>query len=216
MKKVMRLVLIVVISVLFASGCKDKDKADGKDPAQDTKPEVTDVAEEGTSDAQENIDEPDQSGADGGSVLSTDDKSVSITIIRPEGYESPEYSSELQVAFQRTGENGENSTQLNFRLAAESEDEVMTVAQQEVGYILSANADGTVEQGMAGEVQTSAVGERQWSYFTYSTEGLEGVRAWALLSNGCVISCMAENLGTGLEPMNVEAILQTFDASIQE
>ena len=87
MKKVMRLVLIVVISVLFASGCKDK--ADEKDPAQDTKPEVTDVAEEGTSDAQENIDEPDQSGADGGSVLSTDDKSVSITIIRPEGYESP-------------------------------------------------------------------------------------------------------------------------------
>lgn len=217
MKKIIRLGLVVMMSILFAAGCKEKDKADDSDPAQDTKADVIDVAEPEAADAQGGGTEgADQGGEDGIATLSTDDRSISITVVRPEGYEIPEYSSEFQVVFQRMGENGENSMQMNLRLVAESESEVMAVAQQEVGYILSANGEGAQEQAVPGEVQTSSSGARQWSYFTYSTEGLEGVRAWSALSNGCVISCIAENLGSGLEPLNVESILQTFDAAIQE
>lgn len=220
MKGIIRAGLIIAVSVLAVSGCKGKDKADENASAQDTDgkaAEVTEIAETGNEDTQENeTDGAEQGGTDGICTLFTDDKSVSITITRPEGYESPEYSSELQVAFQRMGADGQSSTQLNFRLVAGSEDEVMTVAQQEVGYILSANADASAEEAVTGEVQTSMAGERQWSYFTYSTEGLEGVRAWVSLSNGCVLSCMAENLGSGLEPLNAESLLQTLDAAIQE
>ena len=150
---------------------------------------------------------------DGVPALCTDDKSVSITINRPEGFEDSEFSSEHQVAFQRIGADGTSSTQLNLRLMTEDENTVMTTAQQEVEYLLSANSDGT---GNVGEMMSQQAGNRQWSYFTYSLEGVEGYRIWTTLANGCVISCTAENLGSGLEPLTVDYLLQILEASIQE
>jgi hypothetical protein len=157
--------------------------------------------------------EPETGGIDGVSTLCTDDKSISITVNRPEGFEDSEFSSEHQVAFQKVGEGGAGSTQISLRLMAEDENSVMTTAQQEVEYLLSANSEGT---GVVEEVQSQPAGSREWSYFTYSLDDAEGIRSWTPLSNGCVVSCTVENLGTGLEPMNVEGMLQILDGSIQE
>ncbi len=149
---------------------------------------------------------------DGISTLCTDDKSISVTVTRPEGFDDSEYSSEHQVAFQRLGADGTSSTQLNLRLMTEDENTVMTTAQQEVEYLLSANSDG----GAAGEVQTQAAGEKQFSYFTYSLEGIEGYRIWTALDNGCILSCTAENIGSGLEPLALESLTQILSTVVQE
>ncbi len=213
MKKIVILGLIVVTCMMMA-GCKGKEEKKNEDQktaeqSQEQTSDTTDTAsnelpeEEGAS----------TTGVDGVPALCTDDKSVSITINRPEGFEDSEFSSEHQVAFQRIGADGTSSTQLNLRLMTEDENTVMTTAQQEVEYLLSANSDGT---GNVGEMMSQQAGNRQWSYFTYSLEGVEGYRIWTTLANGCVISCTAENLGSGLEPLTVDYLLQVLEASIQE
>ena len=213
MKKIVILGLIVVTCMMMA-GCKGKEEKKNEDQktaeqSQEQTSDTTDTAsnelpeEEGAS----------TTGVDGVPALCTDDKSVSITINRPEGFEESEFSSEHQVAFQRIGADGTSSTQLNLRLMTEDENTVMTTAQQEVEYLLSANSDGT---GNVGEMMSQQAGNRQWSYFTYSLEGVEGYRIWTTLANGCVISCTAENLGSGLEPLTVDYLLQVLEASIQE
>lgn len=213
MKKIVILGLIVVTCMMMA-GCKGKEEKKNEDQktaeqSQEQTSDTTDTAsnelpeEEGAS----------TTGVDGVPALCTDDKSVSITINRPEGFEDSEFSSEHQVAFQRIGADGTSSTQLNLRLMTEDENTVMTTAQQEVEYLLSANSDGT---GNVGEMMSQQAGNRQWSYFTYSLEGVEGYRIWTTLANGCVISCTAENLGSGLEPLTVDYLLQILEASIQE
>ena len=210
MKKIVILGLIVVTCMMMA-GCKGKEEKKNEDQktaeqSQEQTSDTTDTAsnelpeEEGASTA----------GVDGVPALCTDDKSVSITINRPEGFEDSEFSSEHQVAFQRIGADGTSSTQLNLRLMTEDENTVMTTAQQEVEYLLSANSDGT---GNVGEMMSQQAGNRQWSYFL---EGVEGYRIWTTLANGCVISCTAENLGSGLEPLTVDYLLQILEASIQE
>lgn len=211
MKKII-IVSLVIITCMMMAGCKGKEEEKDKEPKSPEQSQVSDMTdaagnelpdEEGT----------DAGGVDGVSALCTDDKSISITINRPEGFEDSEFSSEHQVAFQRVGADGTSSTQLNLRLMTEDENTVMTTAQQEVEYLLSANSDGT---GNVGEVLSQQAGERQWSYFTYSLEGVEGYRIWTSLANGCVISCTAENLGSGLEPLTVDYLLQTLEAAVQE
>lgn len=205
---------LVMITCIMMAGCngkeeKKEEEKESTEQSQEQGADTTDAVgnelpdEEGT----------DTEGVDGVSSLCTDDKSISITINRPEGFEDSEFSSEHQVAFERVGADGTSSTQLSLRLMTEDENTVMTTAQQEVEYLLSANSDGT---GNVGEVQSQQSGERQWSYFTYSLEDLEGYRIWTSLANGCVISCTAENLGSGLEPLTVEYLLQTLEAAIQE
>ena len=198
MKKIVILGLIVVTCMMMA-GCKGKEEKKNEDQ------KTAEQSQEQTSDTTDTV--------DGVPALCTDDKSVSITINRPEGFEDSEFSSEHQVAFQRIGADGTSSTQLNLRLMTEDENTVMTTAQQEVEYLLSANSDGT---GNVGEMMSQQAGNRQWSYFTYSLEGVEGYRIWTTLANGCVISCTAENLGSGLEPLTVDYLLQILEASIQE
>lgn len=210
MKKVIILGLIFATSVMMAA-------CSGKGDKKDTEPEkVEDSAAESVkveeSSTEEEV-EDDTENVDGVSSLCTDDKSISISILRPEGFEDSEYSSEHQVAFQRMGDDGTSSTQLNLRLMSEDENTVMITAQQEVEYLLSANADG---EGNVSEVQSQDAGDRHWSYFTYSLDGTEGYRLWTSLSNGCVLSCTAENLGNGLEPLTVDYVLQILGGTIQE
>ena len=163
MKKIVILGLIVVTCMMMA-GCKGKEEKKNEDQktaeqSQEQTSDTTDTAsnelpeEEGAS----------TTGVDGVPALCTDDKSVSSTINRPEGFEDSEFSSEHQVAFQRIGADGTSSTQLNLRLMTEDENTVMTTAQQEVEYLLSANSDGT---GNVGEMMSQQAGNRQWSYFT--------------------------------------------------
>ncbi len=212
MKRIMVFALIVVTSMMLA-GCKEKEEPKEKEATEDVQKETTDSTDAGTvNDVAGNMESVD-TGVDGESVLCTDDKSISITIFRPEGFEDSEFSSEHQVAFQRMGADGASSTQLNYRLIDTDENAAMTEAQQEVEYLLSANSDGS---GVVGEVQSQPVGDRQWSYFSYSMEGLEGYRVWTSLANGCVLSCTAENMGSGLEPLNVDNLIQILGASIQE
>lgn len=203
---------LIVASSLVFTGCKDKDeKKDASDtPKQETTSEATGA------DVTAGVDqpkEPDENAVDGISTLSTDDGSVKISIAIPEGYEVSEFSSEQQVAFQRLGADGTSSTQINLRLMAEDENTVVTTAQKEVEYLLSANTD---DQSTMGEVQTLVSGERQWSFFSYTLAGEEGYRLWTGLSNGCIVSCAVENLGSGLEPLAVDSLTQMLSAAIQE
>lgn len=212
MKRIIIIGLIAAASLIF-TGCSDKgndEKKAAADQVEDT------VSDDTTADQQTNTaddsEETETSNADGISVLCTDDKSITINVTTPEGFENAEYSSEHQVAFQRLGTDGTSSTQLNMRLMTEDADTVMTTAQQEVEYLLSANSDG----GTVSEVQTQAAGDRQFSYFTYSQEGIEGYRIWTDLGNGCILSCTVENIGSGLEPLSIDSLTQIISASIQE
>lgn len=215
MKKIVILGLIIITSMMLAGcGGKEEPKEEGKGAADQSQEDVSAAPEADPADTGGNSEgESETAGIDGVSALCTDDKSVSITINRPEGFEDSEFSSEHQVAFQKMGEGGAGSTQMSLRLMAEDVNSVMATAQQEVEYLLSANSDGA---GAVAEVQTQPVGSREWSYFTYSLEDEEGFRSWTTLSNGCVLSCTVENLGSGLEPLSVEGMLQVLDGSIQE
>ena len=196
---------------MIFSGCGGKDIDDkNADVLVEVNVPVTDA--DGQSDTSDSPEETDAPAVDGVSVLCTDDKSISISVTRPEGFEDSEHSSEHQIAFQRLGADGTSSTQLNLRLMTEDADTVMTTAQQEVEYLLSANSDG----GTVGEVQTQTTGEKQFSYFTYSQEGIEGYRIWTDLDNGCILSCTVENIGSGLEPLAIDSLAQIISASIQE
>lgn len=214
MKKIIILGLIVITSMMMAAcGGKEKSKEEDKEAAKQSEEEVPAVQETDLADAGENGgSEAKNSGIDGVSTLCTDDKSIRITVNRPEGFEDSEFSSEHQVAFQKMGEGG-GSTQMSLHLTTNDENSVMATAKQEVEYIFSANSDGT---GVVAGVESQAVGNRQWSYFTYSLDDTEGLRSWTSLSNGCVVSCMVENIGTGLESLNVESMLQILDGAIQE
>lgn len=215
MKKIIILGLIVITSMMMAAcGGKEKSKEGDKEVVEQSKEEVPATSGTDTADAGESGgSEAENSGIDGVSTLCTDDKSIRITVNRPEGFEDSEFSSEHQVTFQKKAESGDGSTQISLHLTANDENSVMVTAQQEVEYILSANSDGT---GVVGEVQSQPIGNRQWSYFTYSLDDTEGLRLWTSLSNGCVVSCIVENMGTGLEPLNVESMLQILDGAIQE
>lgn len=118
------------------------------------------------------------------------------------------------MAFQRIGTDGTSSTQINLRLMAEDENVVITTAQQEVEYLMSANTDE--QEASVGEIQTLAEGDRQWSFFSYSLAGEEGYRLWTCLSNGCILSCAVENIGSGLEPLAADSLVSMLSASIQE
>lgn len=212
MKKLIIIGLIAVASMVF-TGCKDNENEDKKAVSDQVEDSVTDNTDaEDITDMADGSTDADAPKEDGISTLCTDDKSISVTVTRPEGFDDSEYSSEHQVAFQRLGADGTGSTQLNLRLMTEDENTVMTTAQQEVEYLLSANSDG----GAVSEVQTQAVGEKQFSYFTYSLEGIEGYRIWTALDNGCILSCTAENIGSGLEPLAIESLTQILSTAIQE
>ena len=203
--------LIVASSMVF-TGCGDKDEK--KDTPDTAKQEAS--AEATGADVTAGVDQPkekDENAIDGISTLSTEDGSVKISIARPEGFEDVEFSSEQQVAFQRMGADGTSSTQINLRLMTEDENAVFTTAKQEVEYLLSANTD---EQGATvGEVQALAEGERQWSFFSYSLAGEEGYRLWTSLSNGCILSCAVENIGSGLEPLTPESLVSMLSSICQ-
>ena len=210
--KIVIIALLVTSSILF-TGCGDKEEK--KEPADTAKQETT--TEVKGADVTAGVDQPkeaDENAVDGVSTLCTEDGSVKISISRPEGFEDVEFSSEQQVAFQRMGADGISSTQINLRLMAEDENAVITTAKQEVEYLMSANTD---DQGaMIGEIQTLAAGERQWSFFSYNLAGEEGYRLWTALSNGCILSCAVENIGSGLEPLAAESLTQMLSAVIQE
>lgn len=207
---------IAAVSIVF-SGCGDKQEK--KEPTDTAGQEVSSEAEGADGAAGENRQEEpdtdaDTDGADGISTLATEDGSVKISFSRPEGFEEVEYSSEQQVVFQRMGADGTSSTQINLRLMTEDENAVLTTAKQEVEYLMSANTD---DQGATvGEVQTLAEGERQWSFFSYSLAGEEGLRLWTALSNGCILSCAVENIGSGLAPLAPESLVPMLTAAIQE
>lgn len=210
--KRMMIGILVASSILF-TGCKDKE--DKKEPEDTAKQEIS--TEVKGADVTAGVDQPkkpDENAVDGIAALCTEDGSVRISIARPEGFEDVEFSSEQQVAFQRMGADGTSSTQINLRLMAEDENTVIATAKQEVEYLMSANTD---EQGaMISEIQTLAAGDRQWSFFSYTLAGEEGYRLWTSLSNGCILSCGVENIGSGLEPLVADNLVQMLSASIQE
>ena len=216
MKRIM-IGFIAAVSIVF-SGCGDKQEK--KEPSDTAGQEISSETEGADVAAGENLQEEldenvgvDENEVDGNSVLSTEDGSVKISVSRPEGFEEVEYSSEQQVVFQRMGADGTSSTQINLRLMTEDENAVFTTAKQEVEYLLSANTD---EQGATvGEVQALAEGERQWSFFSYSLAGEEGYRLWTSLSNGCILSCAVENIGSGLEPLTPESLVSMLSSICQ-
>ena len=131
MKKLIIIGLIAVASMVF-TGCGDKKNEDKNAVPDQVEDSVTDDTDaEDITDTANGSADTDTPNEDGISTLCTDDKSISVTVTRPEGFDDSEYSSEHQVAFQRLGADGTSSTQLNLRLMTEDENTVMTTAQQE-------------------------------------------------------------------------------------
>ena len=205
MKKIAMLGLVLLLGMSLA-GCKDEEKAAESEAAS---PEEAEADQE---DGKEADTLEIEDGSEKVFTLYTEDKSASIQIRMLAGYAESGYSSETSLAFQNLEGGNENVTQLNLRLVTDSEETIMTTAQQEVQDLLSANSD---DGGVVDEVQEKIQGDKQWSYFYYSMEGLEGYRIWTSLDNGCVLSCTVENLGTGLEPLDVDYIIQELSSDIQ-
>ena len=113
MKKVVILGLMIITSIMMVGcGGKEKTEDDEKGAAKQSQEDIPAVQEADLADAgQSGEGEPETGGIDGVSTLCTDDKSISITVNRPEGFEDSEFSSEHQVAFQKVGEGGAGSTQ---------------------------------------------------------------------------------------------------------
>lgn len=206
MKKIAMLGLVLLLGVGLA-GCKGREKKTEDEAA------AKDTAEADRGEKKETDTLEIEDGSEQVFTLYTEDKSASIQVRMPAGYGESDYSAETALTFQNPEGADENVTQLNLRLVTDSVENVMTTAQQEVQYLLSANAGGS---GGLDEVQNKTEGDRQWSYFHYSMEGVEGYRIWTSLNNGCVLSCTVEDLGTGMEPLNVDSFVQELGVVVQE
>lgn len=198
MKRVILFGLILVVSVMFA-GCGSKEKEEK-------------AAEESSEDMPETEDtkmEKEESGY----TLYIEDKSTSIQIKKPEGFDETEYISDAWLSFERPGEDSESYTQVNLYLMTDSIDTIQETMTEEIKYLISANS---YDEGKIDEVKSIAESGREWEYFNYSLEELDGYRMWTELENGCVLICAAENVGNGLEPLDAEGMIQELSPSIQE
>ena len=100
MKKLIIIGLIAVASMVF-TGCGDKKNEDKNAVPDQVEDSVTDDTDtEDITDTANGSADTDTPNEDGISTLCTDDKSISVTVTRPEGFDDSEYSSEHQVAFQ--------------------------------------------------------------------------------------------------------------------
>lgn len=205
MKKLVTLLLILSMCVSLAA-CGDKDGQKEEDQAGEEEKEQD--ADSG--DAGEN-----EKKSDSGEMytLTTEDGEVSIQVRNPEGFEAAEYASDTWLCFECPGSTEGASTQYAMSLFEQEAAEVAETMRQEVEYLLSANSEDEVQ---SPEVQTVEAGGRQWSYFSYGMEELEGYRVWTALENGCIFACTAENVGADLESLDIESIVAELAGLIQE
>ena len=66
------------------------------------------------------------------------------------------------------------------------------------------------------EIQGREESGRQVSYFHYAMETLEGYRIWTVLSSGCVLMCISENLGENPQPIDVDRVISEMILTIRE
>lgn len=205
MKKLVTLLLILSMSVsLAACGDKDRQKEENQ-VSEDEKEQGADSGDTG---------ENEQKGESGKMyTLTTEDGEVSIQVRNPEGSSAAEYASDTWLSFECPGSMEGASTQYAMSLFEQEEAEVAETMRQEVQYLLSANSG---DEGQTLEVQTVEAGGRQWSYFSYGMEELEGYRVWTALENGCIFACTVENIGTGHKPLDVESIAVELAGLIKE
>lgn len=198
MKKVVAFLLIAVM-------CLSLTACGGKEKPEEDKSEEAESGDDGAGKTDE----------DSGKMytLTTEDGQISIQVKKPKGFDAAEYASETCLNFERPGDSEGASAQYAMSLLDQDEESVSETMRQEVQYLISANS-GDEEQNP--EVQMLETGGKRWSYFSYSMEELEGYRVWTVLNNGCVFACTAENVGTGLKPLNIESIAAELSGLIQE
>ena len=141
-------------------------------------------------------------------TLSSEDGSVSIELKIGDGYEESEYSSETMRSFEKKA--GSVSAQLNLSLRTEPENEVTQSMIAEVDYLLSANTD----EEMTEDILTLSEGGKEWSYFNYSMEGLEGCRIWTVLDDGGILACTVESIGEKPEQIDAKKMISALLSSI--
>lgn len=203
MKKLVALCMVLVLS-LSMTACGGKDKDTDKETKGKTENQETDSLEDSQEDGQ----------ADDAVVqyctLAPEGSSISIDVKVPAGCTEAEYSSETTRVFERsTGKNG--SVQYVMTILDQDEASVSETMQQEVQYLLSANADGE-EQIM--DVQSMDFGAREWFYFAYNMEDLSGYRLWAELSEGGFFTCTVESVGDSAEELDIDALIQELSSAI--
>lgn len=205
MKKLFTLLLILSMCVSLTA-CGDKEGQKEEEQASE---------EEKGQDADSGDTGKNEQNLDSGKMytLTTEDGEVSIQVRNPDGFSAAEYASDTWLSFECPGSMEGASTQYVMSLFEQEEVEVAETMRQEVQYLLSANS-GEEEQSL--EVQTVEAGGRQWSYFSYGMEELEGYRVWTVLENECIFACTAENIGTGLKPLDVESIAVELAGLIRE
>lgn len=194
MKKIITLLLISVMCLSLVS-CGDKDEPDeGQTVNEESKKQ--DAGEDSVDVEADNTGEP--------YTVVTDDGQRSVQIRLPEGARVAEYSSEVSPIFERSGEQEGDSIQYVFWLTKDEEAEAVETMKQGVQYLF---ADYGVEDGSQVLQENSIEADgRQWSYFQYSAEGLEGCRIWTTLQDECIFACTVENIGSDSQPLDIASI----------
>ncbi len=198
MKRLLIVGFILVMSMSFA-GCGD-DKEDSQE--QQVSEEQTETQAEEKEEASEEVKLY---------TLYSEDKSVSIQVGRPIGFEDTDYSEDTWLAFERAGSNADSYTSVNIYLSPDSGDVIAENMKQEIDYLISANS---YENGEVSEVAAKEAGGRTWSSMDYKYDVLEGCRIWTELENGYTLVCAAENVGDVAEKVTADDLIRELANSL--
>lgn len=198
-KRNIMVILFVFVLCLSVSGC-GKEEGKGEDDLNIEKTEgqagedpATEEASAGSAEGEENETH----------ILTTEDGSASVRVQSPEGYGLMEYSSDVNLSFEKA--EGTFGSVITMRLFSGSEAEAAEALLQEIQYMVSANSTG---DSHIGEIQTKTEKEYQVSYIDYSYDAsgamAEGRRIFIPLGNGSIYVYAVENIGGALQDAGTE------------
>lgn len=207
MKKAVAFLMILTLSVSTAA-CGSKEKDDTK---TDAKTEQSQDAKK-TGDSRKSEDETEK--ADNKMYeLSSEDSVWTIKVSAPEGCSETDFSSDTARAFESIGSGEGSSLQYVMTLRNADLATVESDMKEEVQYLYTANSDGDVP---AMDTQSSEYNGKEWNYFAYNMEGLNGYRVWVELSDGDVFACTVEWIGEEETPDDIDAVIKTLSACIAD
>lgn len=213
MKKV-AIWLMVMVLCLSMTACKGKDENQEEDSTvQDTSETADDTEDQADTSEDDETDKEEAKYF----TLYTEDKSFSVEIQCPQGYEPLEYMSDTWFAFGEEGAGEASESNYSMYLTEDDTESVESAAYGEVSYAITANV---VENDLVSDVQTGTWNGLEISYFEYYYEGpdcqVSGCRMWTELDNGAILVAAKENAGEQVEKLDIEATLQDWAASIKQ
>ena len=200
-RNIIAILFILALCLFVPCCCKEGEK--GKDDINIEKTE--EQADEASATGEASSGDAEGAGGEEGKthILTTEDGGASVKVRGPEGYDLMEYSSDVNLSFEKT--EGTFGSVITMRLLSGSEADAADALLQEIQYMVSANSTG---DSNIGEIQTVAEGEYQVSYVDYSYDAsgtmAEGRRIFMTLGNGSIYVYAVENIGGGLQDASTE------------